>query len=394
MNFFQPKGKPGTQSTRAIGRAQPSRAMDSRANGYARAQSQKLLSDAPTGSSSRRPLPSGSQNDYSYKKCYNYPSLQNDLKTKIESLCDDSSNSDLCDATFRIGRNAKQFHVVAALFAIHSTELNLMLQENEDQVIVIEDVTADCFEFLRQYFYCLNPVINVENVSYILYAARKLKISSLIEATQQFILAVKGVDDLLLILSLLHALTLRDMCNEVIMANKLNEDAAKVFHSRNLNLLPTELMIRLLQQATFQTVKLTEEAVFEKCVIWAKYHAGKHAQGGSDKEVPVIDDQGVGADESDDEKEVVVEKDPKNWKSVIQPLLPHVRFPNMQGNYFAANVVELKLLSADDCTYIMQCLLTGKESKSLKYSTKKRTHAAKRQYATSSNAQYANPNKK
>merc|ERR1712217_630233 len=205
-----------------------------------------------------------------------------------------------------------------------------------------------------------------------------------------------------LILSLLHALTLRDMCNEVIMANKLNEDAAKVFHSRNLNLLPTELMIRLLQQATFQTVKLTEEAVFEKCVIWAKYHAGKHAGDNvSEDEVisPIINDdeeEEVGAEDSDhdDEKEIVVERDPKNWKSVIQPLLPHVRFPNMQGNYFAANVVELKLLSADDCTYIMQCLLTGKESKSLKYSTKKRTHAAKRQYATSSNAQYANTNKK
>lgn len=124
-----------------------------------------------------------------------------------------------------------------------------MLQENEDQVIVIDDVTADCFEFLRQYFYCLNPVITVENVSYILYAAKKLKISSLIEATQEFILAVKpvgqGVDDLLLILSILHALTLRDMCNQVILANKLNEDAAKVFHSRNLNMLPTELMIRV-----------------------------------------------------------------------------------------------------------------------------------------------------
>merc|ERR1712048_1546547 len=102
----------------------------------------------------------------------------------------------------------------------------------------------------------------------------------------------------------------------------------------------------------------------------------------------------VEMEDSDDEKVEMVEIDHKNWKSVIQPLLPHVRFPNMQGNYFAANVVELKLLSADDCTYIMQCLLTGKESKSLIYSTKKRTHAAKRQYATSSNAQYANTNKK
>lgn len=400
MNFFQPnKGKGAqSQSVRQVTRGGlSSRPANTKTNGgYTRAQSQKMLSEAATGAPSRsRPSPSGSPNDYSYKKCYSYPSLQNDLKCKIESLCDDSANSDLCDATFEIGRQAKRFHVVAALFAIHSTELNQMLQENEEQVIVIEDVTAECFEFLRQYFYCLNPVITVDNVSYILYAAKKLKISSLIEATEEFILAVKGVDDLLLILSLLHALKLLEMCNRVILANKLNEDAAKVFHSRNLNMLPTELMIRLLKQATFQTTKLTEEAVFEKCVIWAKHHAGKHAAS-DDPESAMEEQVVVGALDSDeDEKEeVVVEIDPKNWKSVIQPLLPHVRFPNMKGDYFAANVVELKLLSADDCTYIMQNLLTGKESKSLKYSTKKRTHPPRPQYATSNNAQYTNANKK
>jgi len=342
----------------------------------------------PANGAPSRSSPSGTQSDYSYKKCYSYPSLQNDLKVKIESLCDDSTNSDLCDATFEIGRDAKRFHVVAALFAIHSTELNQLLQENEDQVIVIEDVTAECFEFLRQYFYCLNPVITVENVSYILYAAKKLRISSLIEATQQFILSVKGVDDLLLILSLLHALKLFEMCNEVIMQNKLNEDAAIVFNSRNLNLLPTELMIRLLKQATFQTTKLTEEYVFEKCVEWAKHHAGKHSLS-EQRDRELEEEMVVEMEDSDDEKEEMVEIDHKNWKSVIQPLLPHVRFPNMKGEYFAAKVVELKLLSAEDCTFIMQCLLTGKESKSLKYSTKKRTLPAQRQYATSSNAQYA-----
>merc|ERR1712013_598953 len=76
-------------------------------------------------------------------------------------------------------------------------------------------------------------------------------------------------------------------------------------------------------------------------------------------------------DEEDDEEEeaVAVETD---WKELIQPLLLFVRFPIMAGEYFAAQVVELQLISADDCTFIMQYLLTSKESKALKYSTKRR----------------------
>jgi len=394
MNFFHPKSS-RAQSARHVPRAAASNQNDSKRNGYAHARSQKLLSEAAPSPQRVPAVPSPAKANH--KKCYSYRSLQNDLKQALESLCDDSTNSDLCDATFEIGRRCRRFNVVAALFAIHSTELNRMLQEKEeeeDRVIVVDDITEECFEFLRLYFYCLNPAITVQNVSYILYAAKKLKIGALIEAAKEFILAVKGVDDLLLILSLLHALKLMEMCNEVIVVNKLNEDAAKVFHSENLNLLPTELMILLLKQATFpKTRPMTEEAVFEKCVVWAKHVAGKHAVSEDDAE-SAEEQMAVEVDDSDDDEkeEEVVAIDPEHWKSVIQPLLLHVRFPNMEGEYFAAKVVELKLLSFDDCTFIMQCLLTGKESKFLKYSTKKRTVPAQRQYATSSNEQYAKNN--
>ena len=71
----------------------------------------------------------------------------------------------LCDATFQIGDKKQVFHVVAALFATHSEELNAMLRDNKDEVIVIEDITDVCFQFLRQYFYSLNPVMCLKNIS-------------------------------------------------------------------------------------------------------------------------------------------------------------------------------------------------------------------------------------
>ena len=67
----------------------------------------------------------------------------------------------------------------------------------------------------------------------------------------------------------------------------------------------------------------------------------------------------------DDEEET-------DWKQIIQPLLPHIRFPIMNGEYFTSNVVDMKILSTDDCTLIMQFLFTQKENDALKYSTKKR----------------------
>lgn len=401
------------------------------------ATSGALLSDAPPSSTAASSASGGASSgsggapDYARKKCYSYPVLQNDLKVRIESLCDDSANRVLCDATFAIGAEATQFNVVSALFAIHSTELNSMLSANEDaSVMEIEDVTPSCFTFLREYFYCLNPIITVQNVSDILYASNKLKISSLSLAAKQFILAVDGVDDLLLLLSLLHALGLLEMCNQVITKNKLFEDAAKVFHSANLNLLPTELMIRLLKQATFQegSLLLDEEELFEKCVVWAKHKSkvllAQAAAGGKKKKrvkkrkkakrkkakqeavqlaVEEGDEDGAGAgsgglddedgdseeakevevappeqsDESEEEssseeEEEEAEEIETDWKELIQPLLLYVRFPIMAGEYFAAQVVELSLISADDCTFIMQYLLTSKESKALKYSTKRR----------------------
>lgn len=115
--------------------------------------------------------------DSSLKDCYYYPSLEQDIQFKMQSLCNDASNSGLCDASFCIGVNKQMFHVVSALFAVHSTELDDLFRRHEDRTIMFEDITVDCFQFLRLYFYGLNPVIPLEDVSDILYAANKLKVN-------------------------------------------------------------------------------------------------------------------------------------------------------------------------------------------------------------------------
>ena len=206
------------------------------------------------------------------KKCMAYQSLEVDITSKMKALCNASSNQSLSDATFELGTKKQVFHVVAALFAIHSSSLDEILKNHkeEDESIVFEDITPDCFQFMRQYFYSLNPIISLKNISDIFYAADKLKIVHLIEAAKQFISEIAGINDLVLVLSQLFARKLYAECDRIIASRRLFEDqsAIEVLKSENLKTLPTELMIRLLR---YDSTRMPEETIFERTVTWAKW---------------------------------------------------------------------------------------------------------------------------
>ena len=117
-------------------------------------------------------------------------------------------NASLCDATFQVGEDRQIFHVISALFAIHSPELNRLLQSNhhhKHEMIPLLDITADSFAFLRRYIYGLNSVVSLrKDISEILYAAHKLKMKSLSDAIITFIVSMESVQELVNILSSLH----------------------------------------------------------------------------------------------------------------------------------------------------------------------------------------------
>jgi len=332
------------------------------------------------------------------KDCLSFEPLATTLRDRLEALCEDegASASSLCDAIFRIGPKHKVFRVVSALFAIQSTPLCELLTDGDERDVSISDVTPDCFCFLRRYFYSLDPALSVENVSDILYAANKLQIEALQIAAKRFISEITGIDDIVLILANLHRLGLHEQCDHTISEKKVFYDAAKAFESENFNLLPTELMIRLLKWATFgRTERLTEEVVFQKCVLWAKYKAqinrinqGKgpssssddddgdasgeefKAQGGDGDEAAV----GLGAEHFYRARSRNNGRPSTNWKDLIQPLLPEIRFPIMEGPYFADKVVNLGLLTAVHCTEIMQSYFIELPS------NRKPTYSSKRRY--------------
>jgi len=300
-----------------------------------------------------------------------YKSLETDIQHKMQTLCNDSTNQSLCDSTWEIGQRKVQFHVVSALFAIHSADLDDILKEHRSKTIVFEDVTPDCFRFLREYFYSLNPVINLSNIADIFYAAHKLKVAHLIEAAKQFIDECAGINELVLVLSQLHARKLYQECDRIIAKRKLFEgqQAIEVLRCENLKSMPTELMIRLLR---YDSTRMDEEIIFEKCTKWAQWKEKVAlAKKSEQKSISLVITEEAHIDGWDDEEET-------DWKRIIQPLLPHIRFPIMNGEYFTSNVVDMKILTTDDCTLIMQFLFTQKENDALKYSTKKRFNGSQK----------------
>jgi len=330
--------------------------------------SKAKIHEAPAPPAVRAPSPAPS---YDNKKAYHYKALEKDVTDRMRSLCDDSSEQAqaLCDATFQIGENKQVFHVVAALFATHSEELNAMLRDNKGEVIAIEDITSVCFQFLRQYFYSLNPVICLSNISDILYAADKLGTNALLETGKRFISEVSGINDLLLIISELHARGLYAEVDRQISNRKLFEDATTVFGCENYKTLPTELMIRLLKH---DSKYLLEERVFEKCKAWAEYHDDNFDELYNDCKYRYL----LSPSRHDDSKLEGDERlENEGWKQIIQPLLPFIRFPTMDGPWFAANVVDLQIMSAEDTTLIMQWYFHPVEKSELRYSTKRRSVA-------------------
>ena len=196
---------------------------------------------------------------------------------------------------------------------------------------------------------------------------------------KKFILCIENTNELIGIISRLHRLRFHEFCDHIITSRHLFEDANDVFLAENLNTLPQEIMIRLLKTATIQTDKMTEEMIFEKCVIWAKWHAQIQKINHQHVTIPDDDDAEGKMEEPQDVADALdgassssVSSGVSDWKQKIKPLLEWIRFPLMSGDYFASKVVNMNILTSDDCGLVMQYLLNRKPNKNLKYSSRRR----------------------
>merc|ERR1712129_389942 len=199
-----------------------------------------------------------------------------------------------------------------------------------------------------------------------------------------------GVNDLLLILAQLHQRRLFQEVDRQISDRRLFEDAATVFECENYKALPTELMIRLLQH---DQNYVAEERVFEKVVIWAKFHHQHFRELYISSMYKCSLDPRRSHNVSEETtQEQLAQMERGGWQLMIQPLLPFVRFPVMDGGYFAENIVDLKILSSDDTTLIMQFFFCQENKDTLKYGVQPRH--LQTAHSSSSNTNTNNSNRR
>jgi len=201
-----------------------------------------------------------------FRKATSYFVLTKDLRIKREALCDDTANQHLCDTVFHIGPDRRAYYGVSILFKIHSPQIAALFTNRDDgdsdhrprssqkYSVVLEDVMPLSFEFLRAFFYCLNPPLMGDNAADVLYAARKFGLSSLESAARDFCLNVCGVHDSLAVLPRVHELGYFDLSKEILDSNALFEEAKNMFRFKNLSNIDHRLLHGVLSTAAMAKV--------------------------------------------------------------------------------------------------------------------------------------------
>jgi len=230
----------------------------------------------------RKPKEAEDEESCRQRKATSYFVLSKDLRIKREALCDDTNNAHFCDTTFLVGPDQRVYYGVSILFRIQTPSIAELwtrpnVHDHDDNeyesdymdsdvhrgynseyhhptVIVLEDIMPLCFEFLRAYFYCLNPPLCGDNAADVLYAAKKFGLPALASAARDFCLNVQGFHDSLAVLPRVHELGYYDLSQRILDDNELFEDARKMFQFKNLANIDHRLLDGVLTTAAMQKV--------------------------------------------------------------------------------------------------------------------------------------------
>ncbi len=221
-----------------------------------------------------------------------------EAQSQLNSSENDNS---ITDTVFRVGNegNTQDIHAVAALFAIRSPYFKRLLfgrmseaQPSMDmdvdnsqsmsstenfvprpkRVVRIEDLSPAAFKFLKSLFYGTKPTLNKGIAANVTYAAKKYLLTILHNSSMDFIsrLLPSDISGFLKVLNDLHIHGLKDECKDLLERNK--KLWSSFITSPNFKLLPYVLIEAILRS---NELCLTEEVLWDSCVLWAKYQFEK-----------------------------------------------------------------------------------------------------------------------
>eukprot|EP00808_Paulinella_micropora_P001266 g80071.t1 len=256
------------------------------------------------------------------------PSLEDPLHQDFGRLV---NSRQLADVIFLVGADKLAFYGHKILLAARSKVFESMFFSGFCEAraqcveIAVPDVHPRAFGVLLQHLYTDTETLSYDVVLYVLYAAKKYQVGSLVEACFSFMERKLTAENACIILeSAPYLLDTWTYAMEFIEKN-----ASEVLGSEAFLRLSAPSLKRLVQS---DNLGVSEIQIWESCLQWARKECTRRG----------------------------LKLSPPNLRLVLVPVLQHIRFPVMSIEQIVSDVSPKKILTNEELLYIFIRVGKGK----------------------------------
>ncbi|XP_052812453.1 BTB/POZ domain-containing protein 6-like [Mya arenaria] len=247
-----------------------------------------------------------------------------------------------CDVTFLLGLKREAISAHKYMLVCRSSVFQSIFCgtiAGDKNTIPVSDVEPDTFRGLLLYIYTDEVKVDDSNVKDLLYAAKKYAVKGLVEQCLNFLHSSITVDNVCTILEMVHMYNGKNIEGKCI--SFVHEHAKEVLKSRTFTKLCQTCVQQIIQS---DEMILDEKTVLEAVLKWAELECRR-------RNLSVTDE---------------------NQRTVLGPILYHIRFPLLDSVYFTNSVSSRDLLSEQEIISMYQFYNGRAQQSSWKFSARKR----------------------
>ncbi|XP_062568129.1 BTB/POZ domain-containing protein 6-like [Saccostrea cucullata] len=238
-------------------------------------------------------------------------------KSLAECLKHVLNNELFCDVTLYLGSNMEAVHAHKLVLCSRSPVFYASFEGPlaEKGRFIITDIEKETFQQFLQYIYTDDVQLSYENVTSILYCARKYCVDKLTKRCEIFMEDAIDIENVFGILEEAHTyglIGLKTKCVKFLVTNIKGALLSESFRNICRGCLGTILSI--------ETFNIEEELLFEHALYWAEAECSR-------KGLAITD---------------------KNKRIALGDVIKSIRFPAMTSDYFGKKVASSELLDADE----------------------------------------------
>eukprot|EP01083_Nonionella_stella_P311789 1112922_1 len=240
----------------------------------------------------------------------------------------------LADTTFIIGSDQSEYNINRLFLASSSPVFLAMLfgkmKESElNSDVIIEDMRSNTFECILNFAHGNDPQITTDNVLHVIQASDKYQIKTLLQWGEQYLRSCLSESNFCILFNQAFALNQPraiELCMKFIESDSFNAEG--LMQTDAWKQMSVKAMRAFLKS---DWLRVKEETLWSFVEQWAEYQ--------TQAEIISIDED-TKYNDNDDE--------PRTKRQVLRTICDLIRFPLMDGKYFATQVVSQNVLTKDE----------------------------------------------